>query len=77
MPAHLAALACLVLCLAGCTVPLRCGPEATATTSSSDATLDGRLVRCSALGTTAHDDPDCKNVFAEARRRILPTPQEK
>ncbi len=67
----------LLVALAGCTMPLRCGSETPAVSSSADATLDGRLVRCSALGGKAHDDPDCESAFAEARRRILPPTPEK
>lgn len=70
------ALACLALGLCACAVPLR-GPDTQAALSSNDATLDGRLVRCSALGAQAQDDPDCVSAFAEARRRILPiSPEE-
>lgn len=74
MPSQVAAITGLILCLAGCTMPLRCGPDATASLSSDDAALDGRLVRCGALGVKAHDDPDCESAFAQARRRVLPPP---
>ena len=75
MPGALLITPLLLLCLADCTMPLRCGSDAPAVQSSDDATLDGRLMRCSALGTKAHDDPDCEAAFAEARRRVLPPPR--
>lgn len=67
----------LVLGLTDCTMPLSCGAHAAATPSSDDTSLDGRLVRCSALGAKAHDDPECEGAFEEARKRILPLPAEK
>lgn len=63
----------LALGVAACAVPLRSGDN----TPNVDAALDGRLVRCSALGVQAQDDADCISAFAEARRRILPEPAEK
>lgn len=77
MPDRVVLMICLAFTLAGCAMPLRCGPEAAAAPSSADATLDGRLVRCSALGEKAHGDPDCESTFAEARQRILPPTSEK
>lgn len=77
MPRAPLALAVLLLCLTGCAASLRGGPEASASLSQADTALDGRLVRCSALGPKAHEDPDCESAFAEARRRILPAIREK
>lgn len=67
---------CVALGLAGCAVSLR-GTDSGASPTSSDTALDGRLVRCSALGVGAQDDPDCISAFAEARRRIVPAAPEK
>lgn len=76
MPRSLTIVFCLAILLAGCATPLRSTAGDTAA-SNSDAALDGRLVRCSALGPQAQDDPDCVSAFAEARRRILPIAPEK
>jgi conjugative transfer region protein TrbK len=60
-------------CLAGCTVPLRCEPDAALGQTEGSSALDGRLMRCLALGAkVAAEDPDCQNAWAEARQRILP-----
>ncbi|MCR6736139.1 MAG: putative entry exclusion protein TrbK-alt [Afipia sp.] len=68
----------LAACVAGCSVPLRCGPEAAIGHATEPSALDGRLVRCSALDPkVAADDADCKSAWAEARKRILPTPSGK
>ncbi len=64
--------------LAGCTVPLRCEPDAALGHADGSSALDGRLMRCSALGAeAAADDPDCQSAWAEARQRILPPPMGK
>jgi conjugative transfer region protein TrbK len=70
MRGPLFAIVFVALSLAGCALSLR-GADGDASVTHSDAALDGRLVRCSALGTAAHDDPDCIKAFAEARSRIL------
>jgi conjugative transfer region protein TrbK len=63
----------IAICLAGCTVPLRCEPDAVLGHSEGSSALDGRLMRCSALGAkAAADDPDCESAWAEARQSILP-----
>ncbi|HWV51666.1 putative entry exclusion protein TrbK-alt [Pseudorhodoplanes sp.] len=76
MPRTFLIVSLIALLLAGCTTPLRSG-DGGATVSNSDAALDGRLLRCSALGAKAQDDPDCVAAFSEARSRILPIAPEK
>jgi conjugative transfer region protein TrbK len=76
MPLSLVIVSVLAVLLMGCAGPLR-GSDSGAVLSNSDAALDGRLVRCSALGAAAQDDPDCVAAFAEARSRILPIAPEK
>jgi conjugative transfer region protein TrbK len=64
--------------LAGCTVPLRCEPDAVLGHAEGPSALDGRLMRCGALGAkAAAEDPDCQSAWAEARQRILPPPTGK
>jgi conjugative transfer region protein TrbK len=68
----------IAICLAGCTIPLRCESDAVLGHAEDSSALDGRLMRCSALGPkAAPDDPDCQNAWAEARQRILPPPTGK
>ncbi len=78
MDCRLALMVCLAACVAGCTVPLRCEPEAALGHVDGASVLDGRLMRCGALGAkAAADDADCQNAWAEARGRLLPTPSGK
>jgi conjugative transfer region protein TrbK len=68
----------IAICLAGCTIPLRCESDAVLGHAEDSSALDGRLMRCSALGPkAAPDDPDCQSAWAEARQRILPPPTGK
>jgi conjugative transfer region protein TrbK len=73
MRCRVAFIVVIATCLAGCTVPLRCEPDAVLGHAEDSSALDGRLMRCSALGTqAAADDPDCQSALAQARQRILP-----
>jgi conjugative transfer region protein TrbK len=68
----------ITTCLAGCTVPLRCEPDAVPGHADGSSALDGRLMSCSALGAkAATEDPDCQSAWAEARQRIVPPPTGK
>jgi conjugative transfer region protein TrbK len=71
-----AVLSLIALTAAGCTIPLREARDE-APPPASDP-LDGRLLRCSALGPkAAADDADCQSAWAEARQRIQPPPMGK
>jgi conjugative transfer region protein TrbK len=73
MDYRVAFILCAAACLTGCTVPLRCEPDAAPGRTDGVTALDGRLMRCGALGAkAAADDPDCQSAWAEARGRILP-----
>jgi conjugative transfer region protein TrbK len=66
----------LAAALSGCTIPLSSWSSRPAVSPDDDGTaLDARLTRCAALGANASADADCQNAWAEARRRILPSPR--
>ena len=67
----------LAAALSGCTIPLSSWSSRPATSPDDGTALDARLTRCAALGTSASADADCQKAWAEARRRILPSPLEK
>ena len=67
----------LASALSDCTVPLGSWSSHAAVSPDDGTALDARLARCAALGANASADADCQNAWAEARRRILPSPAEK